>query len=266
MTATTSEPDWVRPIVHFEILARDPEVQRAFYSALFNWPIGDGPIMNIPSGLGGPEPGPAGHMRQSDRGGFALYIQVRDISESLGPRAGTRWNGRVAAVRRARRTDDRHDRGSGGQHPRAGAAVGQSTPSKRSTARLSRSTSAMNSAPSADALNAVVAASAASTLAPDLQHEPPIVMSTERAPKEPRLLVGELDLHAPVDVTEDRLVDADGEPKRHDLDHDEHATVRRWTTGGSSRCDGHSVVAPSCSPGPWVHRGPSTSTYCDRSA
>ena len=76
--------DWVRPIVHFEILARDPDVQRHFYSELFGWPFGDGPIMNVPSGLGGPEPGPAGHMRQSDRPGFALHIQVRDLSESLG--------------------------------------------------------------------------------------------------------------------------------------------------------------------------------------
>jgi uncharacterized protein len=83
MAAMTSESDWMRPIVHFEIRALDPEVQRAFYSALFNWPIGDGPIMNFPSGLGGPEPGPAGHVRQSGRGGFALYIQVRDIDESL---------------------------------------------------------------------------------------------------------------------------------------------------------------------------------------
>ena len=83
MAETSSGADWARPIVHFEILARDPDLQRAFYAALFNWQIGDGPIMNIPSGLGGPEPGPAGHMRRSDRGGFVLYIQVRDISESL---------------------------------------------------------------------------------------------------------------------------------------------------------------------------------------
>ena len=41
--------------------------------------IGDGPIMNIPSGLGGPEPGPAGHLRQADRAAIALYIQVRDL-------------------------------------------------------------------------------------------------------------------------------------------------------------------------------------------
>ena len=84
MAVDTSGPDWVRPLVHFEILARDPDRQRAFYGALFNWPIGDGPIMNFPSGLGGPEPGPAGHMRAADRSGVVLYIQIRDIDESLG--------------------------------------------------------------------------------------------------------------------------------------------------------------------------------------
>lgn len=80
---TDEAPDWVRPIVHWEIQAQDPEVQRAFYGELFNWPIGSGSIMNIPSGLGGPEPGPAGHMRRSERSGFALYVQVRDLTESL---------------------------------------------------------------------------------------------------------------------------------------------------------------------------------------
>ena len=84
MLMTDDSPDWVRPIVHWEIQAHDPEVQRTFYGELFNWPIGDGPIMSIPSGLGGPEPGPAGHMRQSDRSGFALYIQVRNLTDSLG--------------------------------------------------------------------------------------------------------------------------------------------------------------------------------------
>lgn len=75
--------DWVRPIVHWEIEARDPERQRAFYTGLFNWPIGDGPIMDIPAGLGGPEPGPAGHIRQSGRSRISLYIQVRDLGETL---------------------------------------------------------------------------------------------------------------------------------------------------------------------------------------
>lgn len=75
--------DWARPVVHWEIEARDPERQRAFYRDLFNWDIGDGPIMPIPAGLGGPEPGPAGHIRAGDHAGVRLYVQVRDIAASL---------------------------------------------------------------------------------------------------------------------------------------------------------------------------------------
>lgn len=75
--------DWARPVVHWEIAAKDPERQRAFYSALFNWTIGDGPIMNIPPGVGGPEPGPGGHIRADGRPGVTLYIQVRDLDETL---------------------------------------------------------------------------------------------------------------------------------------------------------------------------------------
>ncbi|HZN15209.1 MAG TPA: VOC family protein [Acidimicrobiales bacterium] len=75
--------DWARPVVHWEIEARDAEAQRAFYAAMFNWKIGDGFIMNIGAGIGGPEPGPAGHIRGTDRSGVTLYIQVRDLRESL---------------------------------------------------------------------------------------------------------------------------------------------------------------------------------------
>jgi predicted enzyme related to lactoylglutathione lyase len=75
--------DWARPVVHWEIEARDPERQRAFYAALFNWEVGDGPIMQIPAGLGGPEPGPAGHIRGGDSPGVRLFVQVRDIRASL---------------------------------------------------------------------------------------------------------------------------------------------------------------------------------------
>jgi len=39
--------------------------------------------MQIPPCLGGPEPGPAGHLRQSERSGVTLYVQVRDLRESL---------------------------------------------------------------------------------------------------------------------------------------------------------------------------------------
>ena len=83
MSEPKANEDWARPVVHWEIAAVDLERQRAFYGALFNWSIGDGPIMPIEPGLGGPEPGPAGHLRQSDRPGVALYVQVRDIRVSL---------------------------------------------------------------------------------------------------------------------------------------------------------------------------------------
>jgi predicted enzyme related to lactoylglutathione lyase len=75
--------DWARPVVHWEIEARDPEAQRAFYSTLFNWTVGDGPIMNIPAGIGAPEPGPGGHIRAGDRSGVTLYVQVRDLAASV---------------------------------------------------------------------------------------------------------------------------------------------------------------------------------------
>jgi predicted enzyme related to lactoylglutathione lyase len=75
--------DWARPVVHFEIEARDSDTVAAFYRAVFNWNISDGAIMNIDAGLGGPEPGPAGHIRESGRSGVTLYVQVRDIDETL---------------------------------------------------------------------------------------------------------------------------------------------------------------------------------------
>ena len=75
--------DWARPVVHWEIEALDPDRLRAFYGQLFNWEIGDGPIMQIPPGIGGPQPGPAGHIRPSGRSGVTLYIQVRDLRASL---------------------------------------------------------------------------------------------------------------------------------------------------------------------------------------
>jgi predicted enzyme related to lactoylglutathione lyase len=79
----TMSADWARPVVHWEIEARDPERQRAFYGALCNWEIGEGPIMMIPAGLGGPEPGPGGHIRGGDNPGVRLYVQVRDLAASL---------------------------------------------------------------------------------------------------------------------------------------------------------------------------------------
>jgi uncharacterized protein len=75
--------DWARPVVHWEIVAVDTERQAAFYRALFNWEIGEGPIMTIAPGLGGPEPGPAGHIRSGESPGVSLYVQVADLRASL---------------------------------------------------------------------------------------------------------------------------------------------------------------------------------------
>ncbi|HEX7168766.1 MAG TPA: VOC family protein [Acidimicrobiales bacterium] len=75
--------DWARPVVHWEIESPEPERARAFYAAMFNWNIADGPIMTIDAGIGGPEPGPGGHIRQSGRSGVTLYVQVRDLRETL---------------------------------------------------------------------------------------------------------------------------------------------------------------------------------------
>jgi uncharacterized protein len=75
--------DWARPVVHWEIVARDPARQADFYRRLCNWEIGAGEIMTIPPGLGGPEPGPAGHIRRGDASGVTLYVQVRDLRTSL---------------------------------------------------------------------------------------------------------------------------------------------------------------------------------------
>ena len=74
--------DWSRPVVHWAISARDPEKQKAFYAALFNWEIEDGPIMDIPAGIGGPEPGP---------GGFRVWASCSRASEKSTLLCWTRW-------------------------------------------------------------------------------------------------------------------------------------------------------------------------------
>ena len=84
---------WARPVVHWAITAVDPERQRAFYSSLFGWQIGDGPFFAVPAGIGGPEPGPAGHIQRGATPGVSLYVQVADVratqelAASLGGRA-----------------------------------------------------------------------------------------------------------------------------------------------------------------------------------
>lgn len=78
-----TDRDWARPVVHWAIDAVDPTGQRAFYSTLFNWDIGDGVFMPVEAGFGGPEPGPGGHIQPGEKPGVSLYVQVRDLRETL---------------------------------------------------------------------------------------------------------------------------------------------------------------------------------------
>ena len=75
--------DWARPIVHWSIEAIDPERQRSFYAELFNWEIGDGPFMQVAVGIGGPEPGPAGHIQAGTTARTSLYVQVADLRMAI---------------------------------------------------------------------------------------------------------------------------------------------------------------------------------------
>jgi len=84
VTTERASRDWPRPVVHWSLEAADPDGLRRFYGDLFNWKIGEGPIMPIDAGIGGPEPGPAGHIQAGGRPGVTLYVQVRDLRETLG--------------------------------------------------------------------------------------------------------------------------------------------------------------------------------------
>lgn len=85
--------DWARPVVHWEIVATDPDRQAVFYRQLFNWDIGEGAVMQVSPGIGGPEPGPGGHIRQGEQARVGLYIQVGDLRASL--TSAERLGGRI---------------------------------------------------------------------------------------------------------------------------------------------------------------------------
>lgn len=76
--------DWARPVVHWDIQARDQKQQREFYAQMFNWEISEGPIMAVPAGIGGPGPEfLTGHIFASDKPGITLYVQVLDLRASM---------------------------------------------------------------------------------------------------------------------------------------------------------------------------------------
>lgn len=75
--------DWSRPVVHWEIRARDAGKISDFYSKMFNWDIGaEGRLRQISPGIGAPET-ITGHLLEDDESGVTLYIQVLDLPASL---------------------------------------------------------------------------------------------------------------------------------------------------------------------------------------
>ena len=82
--------DWPRPVVAFQIQAKDVEKQKAFYSEMFDWDIEQpegSPFLLIPAGKGPPENGIGGVLSQGENSGIMIYIQVANLGESL-ERAG----------------------------------------------------------------------------------------------------------------------------------------------------------------------------------
>lgn len=75
-----------RPVVHFEIRAKDRERLQEFYATLFGWNIDSSSSMglsNIPPGIGGPVEGVGGHIRSAETPGVSIFVQVVDPVETL---------------------------------------------------------------------------------------------------------------------------------------------------------------------------------------
>lgn len=82
---TDETPDWERPVVFFEIRAKDAKVMRAFYRELFNWKIEENDfVARIPPGVGPPVEGVGGIILPNAASpGVSIYVQVRDLGTAL---------------------------------------------------------------------------------------------------------------------------------------------------------------------------------------
>ncbi len=83
MTGETQ--DWERPVVFFEIRAKDAKAMRAFYREMFNWKIEDNDFFaRIPPGVGPPVEGVGGGIVPNAASpGVSIFVQVRDLRASL---------------------------------------------------------------------------------------------------------------------------------------------------------------------------------------
>ena len=78
--------DWPRPVVAFQIQAKDLEKQKSFYSEMFDWDLEQTeglPFLSIPAGKGPPENGIGGILSQADNSAIVIYIQVANLADSL---------------------------------------------------------------------------------------------------------------------------------------------------------------------------------------
>ena len=78
-------PDWERPVVFFEIRAKDAQVMRAFYREMFNWKIEENDfVARIAPGVGPPVEGVGGGIVPNAASpGVSVYVQVRDLRTAI---------------------------------------------------------------------------------------------------------------------------------------------------------------------------------------
>ena len=75
-----------RPVVFFQILAKNPERQAAFYREMFGWKIDEPNPMGfsmIEHGIGGPPEGVGGAIAPGAEARVLVYVQVLDPVETL---------------------------------------------------------------------------------------------------------------------------------------------------------------------------------------
>ena len=76
--------DWARPVVFWDIQAKDGAKLGAFYKELFNWEgTGDANSMRFAAGIGGPLPGPGALVRTGAHPGVAVYVQVLNLRATM---------------------------------------------------------------------------------------------------------------------------------------------------------------------------------------
>jgi predicted enzyme related to lactoylglutathione lyase len=84
---TTRPKTWARPVVFFEIHAKDQEKIASFYREMFEWNISPGNIpgfLSIEHGIGADPAGISGVIAPAaHQPGVSLVIQVADLKDSL---------------------------------------------------------------------------------------------------------------------------------------------------------------------------------------